>query len=334
MRATHIATTVLVAAIVVVVVGKSIQSRTSASSASKAARPTSQTAKPQARVSRPQNLNSSAGMAQLAQQGERGVARLAALLKSDASDEIRRQAAEELARLGTPSAMRELLAALATLPDGDLKEDIARLISTSSNPQAAVTLLDSLGSGSDPAELRAAQASLAQMADGNVIDEIVARYDVASDKTEKDRLVNVLASIQNSDALDTLIELAERVYVQAGDPLATAAIKGIASVGTGPAASYLLQQLEHAQANNAAQYTEALMMTNNSEAQSTLASAAQGNKEATQEQTRVAATLALGNYRDEQTTTVLQQLAAETTTAVGMAAQTALQAIRQPSGTP
>lgn len=295
----------------------------------KAERSTLETAKLHVRGPHQQSPCNYASAAQLGRQGKRSVFELAKQLERGTNDMDRQQAAEELARIGTPSAVKALLQALATLPDGDLKEEVAHLAAGITGHKTARALLETLAASSDPTVLRAAQSALSQIADSDIIREISTRYETSVNKEEKTHLVNILAYAQNSDAVDALMNLASQRVGGTNAALADAAIRGLANIGTGPAVSFLVQQFEAMSPEQAGLVFEVLSKMSSPEAHAALLYAAQGNKEATTEQSRTAAILALANYQDEQTSNLLGRLASADDPAISAAAQTSLQTMGQ-----
>ena len=266
--------------------------------------------------------------------GDSSVPKLQRILVSESKADDALAAGRALAQLATPKAARALIEALTTLPDGELKEEVARLAGGISEGKTANVFMDALQRSSDPVVLCASQYALAQMADWDVVHELATRCEVTDNSDQRALLLNAISLIKNSDAADALMDLSLQREGGVPTPLADSAVRALANIGNGPSASFLIQQLEAAPLEQSGRLYEAISNVSSPEGRAALLYAAQGNKEATTEQTRAAAILALANSPDEQTGQVLERLTHEDNEAISFTARTTLNQMQQVAFSP
>lgn len=223
-------------------------------------------------------------------------------------------------------AFDRVLRRMADLPEGDEKVQLAHQIESLKDRAAVPVLIDWATVTTDRAVLRAAINALAHLSDAETVEDIRQRYAAARFYDERYRLAKILRNITNPEAASALMELARTP--EAPIELVTAATDALATVGTPPAVSLLLQKLEHDQGDNGARLETAIARIDRVEALPTLQYAARGNKDASSVRTRVAAIQALANFSDDQTKELLTQLRADTTQEVRAAADAALSRAR------
>jgi HEAT repeat protein len=220
-------------------------------------------------------------------------------------------AAEALARIGTPMAASALLDTLAQTKEGSFKEELGRRIASINNHDSWPLLLDTMTQTGDATVARAAGASLARMADTPILDEIMARYQIATTEAEVQRLANLVGSVQSPKATEGLLSLAGDIASKPQDSLQQAAVDALANVGDAQCLSHLLRRLEAATPGEGANLYNAITRVSNPEAHSQLLYAAAGNKEVSAESGRSAAIEALKNYPSEETVALLERIVAQ-----------------------
>ncbi|MBN1360535.1 MAG: HEAT repeat domain-containing protein [Sedimentisphaerales bacterium] len=238
-------------------------------------------------------------------------------------------AAKALARIGTPTASGVLLDTLTQTGDGPYKEQLAKEISSIDNHDSWPVLLDALQDTADAAVMRAAGTSLARMADKPIVDEIVARYDAAATEEQADRLARMIGNISSPAASESLLALAGDVSATPQDGLEKAAVEALANVADAQCVSYLLRKLEASAPGEDAYLFNAVASISQPQAEAALRYAASGSKEVSAEHGRTAAIYALGNFPNEQTYALLEQIVAtEDNASVLSAAARTLETIR------
>ncbi len=212
-----------------------------------------------------------------------------------------------------------MLRQIAALPEGSEKtllvQEVARL-----NDRAVVpVLLNWATTTPDRMILRATTTALGRFGDGEMIGEIERRYREARSYDDRYRLAKIIAGFTNPEAVPALIALAnaDDVPVQ----LAVAAADGLATVGTGPAVSVLLQKLTTEPAEESPRLETTIGRINRPEALPALQDAARGNKDAPSIRGQVAAIHALVNFSDEQTLALLGELSGNSAEEVRTAAK-------------
>jgi len=219
-------------------------------------------------------------------------------------------AAEALARIGTPLATTTLLDTLAQIKEGQYKEELGKRVAGISNHDSWPVLLDNVLNTSDSTVLRAAGDSLSRMADAPVVDELIARFDGATNEQDTERIAQVIRNLRSSRATDSLIALAGDVASAPQDALARAAVEGLSKIGDPQAVSYLMRKLEAAPPGESGYLVNTISQINDPQAYSSLLYAAAGNKEVSAESGRTAAIYALQNFPDARTYALLEQIVA------------------------
>jgi len=239
-------------------------------------------------------------------------------------------AAEALARMGTPVAASALLDALAQTEEGHYKEELAKRISGITNHDSWPVLLDTLLETDDATLVRAAGASLSKMADAPILDEIAARYEAATTKSQAERLAQLVSSITSPKAAESLLSLAGKTSAPVQDSLQRAAVAALGKIGTPQSVSYLLRKLESSPPGQGGYIFNTISQITSQQAQASLLYAAAGNKEVSAESGRTAAIYALKNFPDGRTSALLQSIIEqEDNTAVATAAIRTLENIRK-----
>jgi len=249
-------------------------------------------------------------IAELVAMGEAAVGPLNDLLRTGEGDTAL-WAAAALARIGTPTAAGALLDQLAQVREGTYKEQLARRVASIENHESWPLLLDAMMQAGDAAVTRAAGESLSLMADTAIVDELVARYSMASTPQETERLAQLIRNVRSSQASEALLRLAGDVASPPQDGLQQAALDALARIGDAPCVSHLLQRLEASPPGGGGSIFNAITQIDSPQAHAALLYAAAGNKEVSAEQGRTAAIYALKNYPDGQTVALLERIVAQ-----------------------
>ena len=240
-------------------------------------------------------------------------------------------AAEALARIGSPQATTTLLDTLAQIKEGLYKEELGKRVAGISNHESWPVLLDNVLNTADSTVLRAAGESLSHMADTPIIDELIARFDGATDARDTERIAQLVSNIRSPKATESLISLAGDVASAPQDALARAAVDGLGKIGDPQAISYLMRKLEAAPPGESGYLVNTISQIKEPQAHDALLYAAAGNKEVSAENGRTAAIYALRNFPDARTISLLEQIATEENARVAAAATRTLDDIRRTS---
>ena len=241
--------------------------------------------------------------------GDQAIAPLTQVIASE-QGEAGMWAAEALARIGTPLATETLLDTLANIKESPYKEQLGKRVAAISNHESWPVLLDKILSTDDSTVARAAGEALSRMADTPVVDELLARFDGATDERDLDRISSIISNIRSSGATDALIALAGDIASTPQDALSRAAIEGLANIGDPQAVSYLMRRLEAAPPGQGGYLTNTISQIKSPQAQDALLYAAAGNKEVSADNGRTAAIYALRNFPDGRTLALLEQIVA------------------------
>jgi HEAT repeat protein len=236
--------------------------------------------------------------------------------------EVGMWAAEALARIGSPLATTTLLDTLAGIKEGLYKEELGKRIAGINNHESWPVLLDNVLSTADSTVLRAAGEALSRMADTPIVDELIARFDGATDVRDTERIAQLIANIRSSKATGSLISLAGDVASAPQDALARAALEGLAKTGDPQAISYLMRKLEATPPGENGYLVNTISEIKEPQAYDALLYAAAGNKEVSAEGGRTAAIYALRNFPDAKTYSLLEQIVATEQNARVVAAAT------------
>jgi HEAT repeat protein len=242
--------------------------------------------------------------------GDQAIAPLTQVISNEGG-EAGLWAAEALARIGTPLATTTLLDTLSQIKEGQYKEELGKRVAAISNHESWPVLLDHALQTADPTVLRAAGNSLSRMADTPVVDELLARYEIATEEGDIERIAQIIRNIDSSGATEALITLAGDVASAPQDALEQAAIEALGKIGDPQAVSYLMRKLEASPPGQGDYLFNTISQIKQPQAQDALLYAAAGNKEVSAENGRLAAIYALQNYPDARTYTLLEQIVAQ-----------------------
>lgn len=220
-----------------------------------------------------------------------------------------------------------MLRKIAALPEGDEKMLLAQEIARLNDRSIVPVLLNWATTTPDRTILRATLTALARMGDAAMIEDIEKRYAATRGYDDRYRLAKIIAGITNPDAVPSLMALADST--EAPRQLVTAAADGLATVGTGPAVSVLLQRFAAEPTEENQRLESMIARINRPDALSTLQYAARGNKDTPSVRGQIAAIQALANFSDEQTVEILSELSSDPTEEVSAAAKIALNRARQ-----
>lgn len=219
-----------------------------------------------------------------------------------------------------------MLRQIAALPEGDEKMLLAQEIARLNDPSVVPVLLNWATTTPDRTILRATLTALARMGDAAMIEDIQKRYAATRTYDDRYRLAKIIAGITNPEAVEPLMALADSP--EAPVQLVAAAADGLATVGTGPAVSLLLQKFAAESSEEGQRLETAIARINRPEALSTLQFAARGNKDTPTTRGQIAAIHALANFSDEQTVEILNELSSDPAEEVSAAAKIALNLAR------
>ena len=263
--------------------------------------------------------------------GDQAIAPLTQVIAGEQGD-AGMWAAEALARIGTPLATQTLLDTLAGVKEGPYKEQLGKRVAAINNHESWPVLLDKVLTTQDSTVLRAAGDALSRMADTPVVDELIARFDGATDERDTDRIAQIISNIRSPGATDALIALAGDIASAPQDALSRAAIEGLAKIGDAQAISYLMRKLEASPPGQGGYLTNTIAEIKAPQAQDALLYAAAGNKEVSAGNGRTAAIYALKNFPDARTLALLEQIVVtEQNASVVTAATRTLDDIRRTS---
>ncbi|MBI3099906.1 MAG: hypothetical protein HYY93_16970 [Planctomycetes bacterium] len=249
----------------------------------------------------------------------------------DRGEVDRMETPDDPKRAGSPTRVRALVESISALPTGDRKEELAHELAAVMSRDSALLLLKTLLETHDETLSRACLTALRKVADGEMVRALAARYEETSDLTDRDRITQVIAGVQNDDAAEALMSLAGREERLPDDPLIAAAERGLATVGNGPAASFLLQRRGETAGDQADRIEQALLDIRRPEARAVFEYAAQGNRDAPTEELQVLAIRALANFPDSDTACLMTRLSAESSGIVQTAARTLLEFMGRPT---
>lgn len=238
-------------------------------------------------------------------------------------------AIQEMFGINPKDAIKTLISLLTSTQDSKLKAELCLIVASVRNPDLGIDLLDAYMQSSDSEAVSSAFACLVHVANNSLINEIVSRYASSGNLEERGLACQLIAGLKNPDGIEALIRLAEDPAGPDNEPLLQASIYGLTSIGTAPAADYILERLEAGARSNADFLASALSRICNPAAQSALIYAALGNKEAQSARTQAAAIQALANYPNQEVISLLEELAAGNVPEVSQAATESLDRIRR-----
>ncbi len=241
--------------------------------------------------------------------GDRVIAPLTQVIARE-QGEVGMWAAEALARIGSPLATSTLLDTLTQIKEGQYKEELAKRVAGINNHESWPVLLENALSTADSTVLRAAGEALARMADAPIVDELIARFDGATDVRDTERIAQLIGNIHSSKATDSLISLAGDVASAPQDALARAAVEALGKTGDPQAISYLMRKLEATPPGQDGYLVNTISQIKEPQAQDALLYAAAGNKEVSADGGRTAAIYALRNFPNARTCALLEEIVA------------------------
>jgi hypothetical protein len=217
--------------------------------------------------------------------------------------------ANSLAGIGNEKTVGELITIFGQMPeDGDLKRQVGDVIVGITNTACAGVLFDALLSNTNGADRGdVAQRALGNMADASVVSEIGQAYGEVQTDEERQLLADTIRHIQNTNAVKSLIQLADKQGGENG-ALVLAACETLGLIGNSEAATYLFSRLAAQPAGTDDPAFAAAKRISNPEAMSVVTQAAKGEGNANTT-VRLAAISALAGYGGEQTIAVLQEIA-------------------------
>jgi HEAT repeat protein len=120
----------------------------------------------------------------------------------------RRAAAKLLAEIDTPTAVAQLLDAIADATDDDVHRDLLSALDALANPEAAPALAGALLQERDPAIVAPLRDTLARLADApGVLEIVTAFHESARDRWQQTNLMGVLLRVRAPDAVPILREI-------------------------------------------------------------------------------------------------------------------------------
>lgn len=233
---------------------------------------------------------------------------------------------DSIVKTGDAAVLRAASSALATVADSEVIDEIVRLYAE------LEVETKSQGSSEKPTEIEivVAEDHLGSQVEGE--DTECTECDPKTESVQN-RLASVIKNIQNTEAVDALVHYAGEIDSAPANPVEKAAIDALTKIGTPEIVSYLLDRLENTPPDQTSYVFNSVTQINNDNARLALMYAAGGNKEATLDQTRVAAIYGLANVADNEATHVLEKLAEEGNTVIKTAAEIAIKRVRETGGT-
>ena len=220
-------------------------------------------------------------------------------------------AANALASEGTPEAVDLIAGMFEESTSEEERRAIAKASSSITNPASALQLLDDLSVSDEHYLVDAAQRSLANMGtDGQMLALVAGRFRLSNDPVERERLLGVVRLTESAEAVPLLSLLVDQANADCSEPLAHAAIDALGTIGSRPAVESLFTRME-ATPKSTSLITASIRRVSGPAARDLLVSIAAGGDAAhTSRASRVAAIMALGNYREAAVVETLSLLAA------------------------
>ena len=233
------------------------------------------------------------------------------LFDADSTNEVL-NAAQLSAAMGTPEAVRSLFDALEKMPDGDLRENVIRIAGSITNAAAAPVLSDVWLHAQDAGIARAAAQALARMVDGEGLRQLREACEQRETPEEAARFIDLLQQVSSPAAEDVITKWTGEEARAPATALEAAAWTALSRIGTGSAANRLIERANSVPEAEALSVYEAFnTMAPTPPALAALRYAAEGNKLATHEATRLAALQSLARFPDGETVSLVQRMAAD-----------------------
>lgn len=218
---------------------------------------------------------------------------------------------QQLLSAGTTDAVAGLLEILASLPAGELKSSICQGLSQMETREKRDFLLGALPYVDSDAQ-RAISYALGVQADGTLITSLVSRYDNTSDETIRSSVLQILRGATSADAIEMVAAIVNDPNNGASEPMVRAATQALAQNGSAPAVATLLKKMNGSTDPHDRTALSGLVEgITNPAAEATLIYSAQGNKDASDPATRLAAINALANYPTIGSLNAMRQLSTD-----------------------
>lgn len=218
---------------------------------------------------------------------------------------------QQLLSAGTTDAVAGLLEILASLPAGEMKSNICQGLSQMETREKRDFLLGALPYVDSDAQ-RAISYALGVQADGTLITSLVNRYDNTSDETIRSSVLQILRGSTSADAVEMVAAIVNDPNNGASEPMVRAATQALAQNGSAPAVATLLRKMDgSSDYKDMRSISELVEGITNPAAEATLIYSAQGNKDASNPVTRLAAINALANYPTIGTLNTMRQLSSD-----------------------
>jgi HEAT repeat protein len=255
---------------------------------------------------------------------DKSVDEAAGLMMTETNEAAILLIANSLAGIGSEKTVGELIKVFWQMPeDSDLKRQVGDVIVGITNTTCAGVLFDALLSNTNGADRGdVAQRALGNMADASIVSEIEQAYGEVQTGEEKQLLADTIRHIQNTNAVKSLIQLADK---QDGEnsALVLAVCDTLGLIGSPEAATYLFSRLAALPDNTNDPAFAAAKRISNSESLTVVIQAAKGEGNANTT-VQLAAISALAGYGGEQAIAVLQEIAQTGNRKVKEAAREAL----------
>jgi len=232
------------------------------------------------------------------------------------------RAARALAATGTPEAVRPLFETLRTMPAGEQRNELVHIAGSVTNPAAAAALAEIwLTADADQPAERAASESLARVIDADGLRQLRAACERRSASVADSRFVDFVRRICSPAAESAVADWTGAEGRAPGTDLEKAAWSAMSRIGTGSAADRLIERADTVPMEEADFLYESVEgMAPTPQALASLRYAAEGNKLATREDTRLAALEALSRFPDGESLALLQRLAEDPSPSIRRAA--------------
>lgn len=218
---------------------------------------------------------------------------------------------QQLLSAGTTDAVAGLLEILASMPPGELKSSVCQGLAQMETREKRDFLLGALPYIDGDAQ-RAVSYALGVQADGALITSLVNRYDNSTDETIRASVLRVLGGATSPDAVEMVSAIVNDPNNGVSEPLVRAAAQALAQNGSAPAVATLVSKMNGSSAqHDRAALSDLVQNISNPAAEATLIYSAQGNKDASDPATRLAAINALANYPTIGSLNAMRQLSTD-----------------------
>lgn len=242
-----------------------------------------------------------------------------ALADRAAAPASRLAAAHALVQAGNSEAANLLLDALAVTDPDETDRRIAAIVASDLGATSAVPALAARAfDDRHPLAQSAAMAAMARLADGSTLAELERAHHAAPESRAYRLVLEIIQRSACPAAEPQLHAWADEIRAEPDSARAAAALRGLASVGTGPAVDSLFQRWSESPPSERPPAILAALdsVAPTPEGLASLQFAAEGNRLAPDDDPRLAALDSLARFPDAATVDLLRRLAERDTSAV------------------